>query len=267
MNTPRVKNTGLQGLAIAFGVHALLVVALMVVEPRSRAASVTRRPPVRVRLVKRTPPAEKPKAQPEPRVKPVRPEPPKQRRFVRRKSIKRASTPAQAPKAAAAKQTAPQPQKSAPRFRVAIDATVNSSAVAVPTGTTRQGVGGGGVPGGSGGKDAEEKKGSPAKPPVATLADVMVKPRLIYRPPRALERKAYPGSARRRGLEADVQLKILVSPAGSVSAVRVLRKAGNGFDQVAERLVRLLRFRAGRKGSRPVAVWIPWTYKFRLADG
>ena len=61
-----------------------------------------------------------------------------------------------------------------------------------------------------------------------------------------------------------MQLKILVSASGKVTAVRVLRRAGNGFDAAAKRLVRTFRFAAGRKGSQPVAIWIPWTYKFRL---
>ena len=77
-------------------------------------------------------------------------------------------------------------------------------------------------------------------------------------------RRAYPEEARRNGQEANVYLKILIDVQGRVSKVRVIRSAGAGFDRAARELVNRFRFRPGEVDGRPVAVWIPWTYKFRL---
>jgi protein TonB len=91
-------------------------------------------------------------------------------------------------------------------------------------------------------------------------------PTLVSQPSRSQMRAAYPPRAREEGIEGDVRMKILVSSTGQVTSVRLLRPAGNGFDEAARNLVRRFRFRAARKGGRAVAVWIPWTYKFRLSS-
>jgi TonB family protein len=91
-------------------------------------------------------------------------------------------------------------------------------------------------------------------------------PRLLDRPSDDEMRDAYPEEARKKGLDADVGLEILVDDTGRVARVRVSRPAGSGFDEAAARLVRRHRFRPADKGGRPVAVWIPWTYKFRLGE-
>jgi TonB family protein len=97
------------------------------------------------------------------------------------------------------------------------------------------------------------------------LASASAPPRLLAQPSADVLRAAYPPQARKDGLESDVALKILVDVMGRVGAVRVVRGAGNGFDETAKRLVRSFRFRPGADSSgRPAAVWIPWTYKFRL---
>jgi TonB family protein len=77
-------------------------------------------------------------------------------------------------------------------------------------------------------------------------------------------RALYPDAARRAGIEGDVRLELVVSAEGEVLEVRVVRPAGNGFDEVAERLVRRFRFRPATSAGRPVPARIPWTYKFRL---
>ena len=46
--------------------------------------------------------------------------------------------------------------------------------------------------------------------------------------------------------------------------VRVLRASGNGFDEAAITAARGIRFQPAERGGKPVAVWIPWTMKFRL---
>jgi protein TonB len=77
---------------------------------------------------------------------------------------------------------------------------------------------------------------------------------------------AYPVAARREGLEANVDLRVLVDAEGRVSEVQVVRAAGSGFDEAAVRLVKKFRFAAGVSEGKAVAMWINWTYKFRL-DG
>ena len=89
-------------------------------------------------------------------------------------------------------------------------------------------------------------------------------PRLMSQPDLSGMRRAYPEEARRNGQEANVYLKILIDVQGRVSKVRVIRSAGAGFDRAARELVNRFRFRPGEVDGRPVAVWIPWTYKFRL---
>jgi protein TonB len=90
-------------------------------------------------------------------------------------------------------------------------------------------------------------------------------PKLLAQPSAEEMRRLYPPGARERGLEGNVKLKILVSDQGRVLSVRVLRPAGNGFDEVARSLVKRFRFRPGTRGGRSVPVWVPWTYKFRLS--
>jgi TonB family protein len=100
----------------------------------------------------------------------------------------------------------------------------------------------------------------------ADVTEVERAPALLRQPSAAETRALYPEAARREGVEADVGLELLVSEAGDVSEVKVVRGAGQGFDEVARQLGRRMRFRPAERGGRAVAVWIPWTWKFRL-DG
>ena len=89
-------------------------------------------------------------------------------------------------------------------------------------------------------------------------------PSLIAQPSLAEMRALYPDAARRAGVEGDVRLELEVSASGEVTGSRVVRSAGNGFDEVAQKLVRRFRFRPATKGGKPVPAVVPWTYKFRL---
>jgi TonB family protein len=165
-------------------------------------------------------------------------------------------------------QNSPPPAASAPRFSVDMEATVPSGGVAVPTGARTNALAApawaerddpaqssatSGLAGGSG------SRGSPLE------AEQLSKlPQLVSSPSVDELREAYPPDARVNGLEANVQLKILVSATGTVESVRVLKPVGNGFEEAARRLIKKFRFQAGRKGGKAVSVWIPWTYKFRL---
>jgi protein TonB len=89
-------------------------------------------------------------------------------------------------------------------------------------------------------------------------------PGLIAQPDLAEMRALYPDAARRAGIEGDVRLELDVSSSGEVTGSRVLRSAGNGFDEVAQRLVRRFRFRPATKAGKAVPATVQWTYKFRL---
>jgi protein TonB len=93
---------------------------------------------------------------------------------------------------------------------------------------------------------------------------VEVKPRELRRPSRAEMRALYPEQARREGLSAKVRLQLLVDAAGRVIDVRVVRPAGNGFDEAAAALARRFLFEPGRRDGRPTPMWITLTYSFQI---
>ncbi|HSN91954.1 MAG TPA: energy transducer TonB [Anaeromyxobacteraceae bacterium] len=114
-------------------------------------------------------------------------------------------------------------------------------------------------------------RGDPAAPPSALVGDMPADPTAVDRLPRLVGqpraedlRALYPESARREGIEGDVRLEILVSEDGEVREARVARGAGHGFDEAARALALRMRFEPALRAGRPVPVWIPWTWKFRL---
>ena len=88
--------------------------------------------------------------------------------------------------------------------------------------------------------------------------DVSERPRLLGHP-----RLQYPPRALRLGIDADVVLSLIVEPGGNVSSARVLRPAGNGFDEAALLAAQRLRFAPGRIQGTAVAVRVTWTCRFR----
>jgi protein TonB len=89
-------------------------------------------------------------------------------------------------------------------------------------------------------------------------SDVSERPRLLGQPT-----LRYPPRALRLGINADVVLTLIVEPSGSVSAARILRPAGNGFDEAALDAAQRLRFAPGRVQGSAVAVRVTWTCRFR----
>lgn len=246
----RVGDTWLQGWLAALGLHAALLAWLFLAPPR--LASPPRRPPTRVRLVAPSPPAT-------PAPVPATPDrpPPRQRLPERRTELVRPATPPPPlapPPLLEAPPAAPAPAPAAPRrFAASLEATVPGGGVAVPTAQPGAAPVVRGVPGGAADGVDPALAGEPDAGPV-----------LLGQPSTAEMRSLYPEAARRSGIEGDVKLELLVSETGEVLEVKVLRPAGNGFDEVAERLVRRFRFRPAIRGGRPVPARVPWTYKFRL---
>ncbi len=213
-----------------------------------------------------------------PRKKPQ--EPPPQPKLAPPPAAEPAAPPPEVAPAPAVSDAPSEPPRPARKFTVALDATVTSGGVAVPV-----------SPGGSGfafgtpdgDPDAEPRlpSGRPARTirtatldgPAATgparpyeVAELTRAPRPLAQPPPERLRALYPEAARKANLEANVSLRLLISAQGEVVEARLVRGAGNGFDEVALRLAREIRFAPGERGGKPVEVWIPWTFRFRL-DG
>ena len=85
-------------------------------------------------------------------------------------------------------------------------------------------------------------------------------------PPRLLRevKPDYTEEARRRSLEGDVVLEIVVRRDGSVGDVRVLQGLGAGLDQRAIDAVRQWRFAPARRQNAPVDVIVEVAVEFKL---
>lgn len=78
----------------------------------------------------------------------------------------------------------------------------------------------------------------------------------------------YPKSAKENRIEGEVWLQVLVDEHGDVGEVRVFRKSKSdvGFEQAAMDAALKWKYRPALCNRKPVAVWILYTLKFRLAS-
>ena len=238
----RVTHTGVQGWAISLVLYAAFFAWVLLAPPFRHAAS-ERRPATRVTLVEGRPPA----ADPQPP-----PEPPRKMEVAKAPATK--TPPAPSPLLEAPRSAAPPPPAAPRRFAVSLEATIPGGGIAVPTAPPGSAPALRATPGGT-----SERADAPA---FSTEPDSS--PSLIAQPGADEMRALYPDAARRAGLEGDVRLELEVSASGEVTGSRVVRSAGNGFDEVAQRLVRRFRFRPATRGGKPVPATVAWTYKFRL---
>jgi protein TonB len=74
----------------------------------------------------------------------------------------------------------------------------------------------------------------------------------------------YTEEARRRGIEGDVVLEIVVRADGSVGQVTVMQRLGAGLDQRAIEAVRQWRFSPARRFGTPVDVLVEVAVEFKL---
>lgn len=75
----------------------------------------------------------------------------------------------------------------------------------------------------------------------------------------------YPESARRRGIEGTVLLKMRITEQGRVETVQVERSAGHpDLDQSAMEAVKRWRFAPARRAGEAVAVWVFIPVEFKL---
>jgi TonB family protein len=93
-----------------------------------------------------------------------------------------------------------------------------------------------------------------------------------YRPgsgitPPSIQREVkpvYTEEGRRRGVEGDVVMEVVVRADGTIGNVRVLRGLGSGLDQRAIDAVRQWRFNPARRHGTPVDVMVEIAVEFRL---
>jgi len=278
----RVGGTGWQGWLLAVLLHG---VGLWFVLGTSWGMNLGKRmpsPPVKLRLATRavqrplpvTPLVAPlaavrvaPALAPRPRAPQTRPQPAQPRPQASAVAAPAPSAPAASAPAAPA--ASPRPRK----FTVALEATVAGGGVAVPVSNGAGTFAAGsptGDPNGSpdlpAGGNSASGLGPAGLPGPVAAGDLTRLPRLLSQPSAEQVRALYPEAARQAGLEGDVTLRLLVSASGQVEQVRVVRKAGHGFDEAAVRGVGLYRFEPGQQRGRARATWIPWTYKFRLGE-
>lgn len=88
-------------------------------------------------------------------------------------------------------------------------------------------------------------------------------------PPRLLEQvqPEYPSRARRRRLEATVNVAVWVEADGRVerTTVKSVSARGMGFEDAATEAARQSRFAAGTEGGKPKAMWTEIVFHFRLS--
>jgi protein TonB len=241
----RVSNTGVQGWAAALVLYAGFFAWAMLAPPARRAPE-PRPPPTRVTLVDSRPPVVEP---PPP---PPAQEPPRKAEPVKPSKSKTPVAPA--PLLEAPRSATPPPVAAPRRFAVSLEATVPGGGIAVPTAPPGTAPALRATPGGT--SDRADAPAYYVEPDSAAS--------LLAQPSIAEMRALYPEAARRGALEGDVLLELEVSAQGEVTGSRVVRSAGNGFDEVAQKLVKRFRFRPATRGGKPVPSTVPWTYKFRL---
>jgi len=243
--------------AIALVMHAGFAGALLTVNP-SRAS---RREAIVEMEVKEKPlpPPEIRPPEPEPAKPPPEPEAPRPRVVPRRVAVA-TPRPATPPPP---NQEPPKPSEAPPVFGVTMSSVVSSDSagMAVPVGNTLM---------------TKERK--PAKPdsapgtypaqgtqPFTPVADVYVKeaPRVLHEVNSA---DIYPPDAYKMGIEGKVVLKVGINTSGDVVQVRVISKAGNGFDEAARNALRQFKFSPARTSDgQAVDYSLTYTYVFDMS--
>jgi protein TonB len=74
----------------------------------------------------------------------------------------------------------------------------------------------------------------------------------------------YTEDGRRRGVEGEVVLEVVVRSDGTVGTVRILQGLGSGLDQRATDAIRQWRFSPARRYGTPVDVLVEVAVEFRL---
>ena len=282
-----------RGLMGSGAVHAALLAALVIVTTLGVKSEVLEQPPPKearlVFLAIKGPgggggggglrqPAPPPKAQlkgpstlrsPVPPPRPItsrKPEPKVERPLtppVRPAPLPR---PVEPPPPVAAK-PAPMPQVVAPVVASEADPRDRAGVMESASDANSQGPGSGGGAGAGQGTGMGEGDGSGIGPGSGGgTGGGPYRPGSGITPPDLLRevKPEYSQDARRRGIEGDVVLEIVVRRDGSVGDVKILRGLGAGLDQRAVDAVRQWRFSPARRYGTPVDVVVEVALEFKL---
>ncbi len=237
---------------IAIGLHGLFAFALAKVDPKRFLAEK----PIEISVEERLPPPEvKP---PPPEIKPPPVEPPKPR-VVRR--VAQLTEPQPIPPAPPPpNQEAPPKQEAEPVFGGSLSSVVAGDAnMAVPVGNTLMT-----KPTTAGKGDAKpySGEGTRAFVPVADLY-IAKYPEVIC--PDAAD--LYPDEAKKLGLEGVVRFKLGIDEQGKLVSLKIIDRAGHGFDEAASKAMRQCKFKpAVSNDGRAVPCTHSWAYRFELAQ-
>lgn len=244
-------------ITIALAVHAAVVAAVAAMPPPVDGA---RTPPVEVEF--REPPPPPPEVKPPPPPPPA-PEPPKPKLVVRRTPAPPPETPPAPPPSNQEPPPETPPPSAPPTFGVTMDSVVSGqSGMAVPVGNTLMVK-----------PAASRKAAGPPQPyagngtlPGAAAAEVSVAtlPRPLFQVDGA---EIYPPDARALGIEGRVKASININEKGDVTAVRILERAGHGFDEAASQALRRFRFAPARTSDgRAVPYRLTWDFRFSIGE-
>jgi periplasmic protein TonB len=248
---PRSGAPGLAGALVAVALHAGLGVTLATVHPTDWSR---RQPTVELEVLEPPPPPP-----PEPPPPPVEPEPPPPKPVVARRTAPKPpeTPPPDVPPPNQEPPPEPPPDPAPPVFGVTMDSVVTGdSSVAVPVGNTTMT------------KDRTPGKPGPGLAPAAEPGPPSFEPvgeTYIGQWPTVLHevKPVFPAEAQRLGVEGKVVMRVGIDREGRVRSVRVTKKAGYGFDEVAVQNMWKFRFvPAKAKDGQPVDFVITYTYSF-----
>jgi protein TonB len=239
---------------VAIALHAGFAAAVVTIDPARFRSEV----PIEISVEDKTPP---PELKPAPKEPP--PPPPERPRVVMKKAP--APMPVAPPPEAPPppNEEPPKPTDAPPVFGVTMSSVVSGPGpgMAVPVGNTLM-----------------TKPGKPANPgdakpypaegtrPFSPVAEMY-----IAKYPEKLHEvnsdDVYPPEAKRMGIEGVVRFKLGVDEKGDVVDVRIIEKAGHGFDEAAAKALRKFKFKpAVANDGRPVPCRIEYTYRFDLTQ-
>jgi protein TonB len=238
---------------VTIGLHGLLAVGVVVVDPHRFHGET----PIEIDVEERLPP---PEVKPPPPDDPPPPaSPPPKPRIVRR--VAEAEPQPIPPAAPPPNEEPPAKQEAEPVFGGSLSSVVSGDAnVAIPVGNTLMT------------KPTAAKKGE-VKPysgdgtrPFVPIADVYIAkyPEPIWTPN---SDDIYPDEAKKLGLEGVVRFKLGIDETGKVVSVKVIEKAGHGFDEAGARAMWQSKFKpAVSNDGRPVPASLSWAYRFELGQ-
>jgi len=105
---------------------------------------------------------------------------------------------------------------------------------------------------------------------ISTTRDFVFEAYELDQPPQPIVRvpPTYPYAANERGIEGDVQVRVLVTTEGTVGDIVVLDARPKGvFEDAVRRALPQWRFAPGKVGGKAVTAWVVTTIRFRLDQG